>query len=148
MPAASGSSRSRICALLWTSVTFEPSRAEAFANSQPMGPPPSTIVRDGSAVGLKTFSLVSAPESGNPGMSGSRARAPVATPPTAESKTPSVDIDVAIVDEPGVPEEDVDAKSLEASGAVVGSDAGADATEAVPWPRRNRRGPIRQPWIP
>ena len=58
-PAASGSSRPRSCAAASSDgAPARRSRAKAWASSQPMGPPPITASRRGSAVSENTVSLV------------------------------------------------------------------------------------------
>ena len=76
--AASTSSRGRTCAPACTSVTTLPKRANDWASSVPMGPPPITSNRAGRSVSEKIDSLVSYGVSARPGIGGRAARAPVA----------------------------------------------------------------------
>lgn len=82
--AASRSSRGRNCGWFWRIVTCAPRRANAWASSQPIGPPPMTASRRGSSVRLKIDSLVRKPASASPGTGGTAGRPPVAI--TARAK--------------------------------------------------------------
>ena len=61
-----------------TCVTALPSLAKLCASSLPIGPPPSTTKRFGSAVRPQTVSLVRKPASFSPGIGGTNGLAPAA----------------------------------------------------------------------
>ena len=61
-----------------TTVTVLPKRANDWASSQPIGPPPMTTSRAGRVVRVKIVSLVRKPASASPGTGGTPARPPVA----------------------------------------------------------------------
>ncbi len=61
-----------------TCVTCAPKRAKACVSSQPIGPPPSTTRRCGSARNSHRLSEVRGRTSASPGMGGMNGRAPAA----------------------------------------------------------------------
>ncbi len=90
----SGSSRATRRGRASTIVTAVPTRRKAWASSQPMAPPPSTISDRGAAASSNTFSFVRYARSASPSIGGTTGRAPVATtirraridrPPTSSS---------------------------------------------------------------
>src|SRR5438034_3470783 len=68
----SGSSRMRMRGSISTCVTRDPNLAKHWASSQPIGPPPSTTSRGGSALKVHTVSEVRQPASASPGIGGTK----------------------------------------------------------------------------
>ena len=77
--AASGASLPRMRSDPSTRVTSAPRRAKAWASSHPIGPPPSTARRPGSARMSHRLALVSTRSRSRPGIGGTTGCAPVAS---------------------------------------------------------------------
>ena len=119
----SGSSRSRSRSSASTNVTRVPSRANACAISQPMAPPPRTIIESGRRSRSNSVSLVSGADSRRPGIAGTVGRAPVATTNRFERiARPSTSTAVGRR-EAGEPVDHIDAVLGEGSGILGGGDA-------------------------
>ena len=76
---ASGSRRSKTLSAKLTTLTLEPSLANACAISTPMTPPPTTAKCSGLSVCSKTLKFVSLRSSGRPGTGMTSGFAPVAS---------------------------------------------------------------------
>ena len=113
-----GSSRSSAS----TSVTRVPSRAKAWDISQPIGPPPSTIIDSGRRLTSNSVSLVSGAESRRPGIGGTVGRAPVATTNRFDRIVRPSTSTVVGRGEPGEAVDDVDALGGEGSSVLGGGD--------------------------
>ena len=85
----SGSSRTRIDGAISSTVVLAPSRENTWANSRPIGPPPSTTTDSGSSFWSKTVSWFQCPASASPGIGGVEGSAPVASTMRLERMRPT-----------------------------------------------------------
>ncbi len=75
--AASGSIGPRRRAATSSTVTFTPKRVKPWASSAPIGPPPMTIIDEGSSSARSTSRLVQYGVSASPSMGGAAGSVPV-----------------------------------------------------------------------